>query len=91
MFQDTFYDHEDGNARNLKMSLTKGDRSPIHHQNWLQFDSKNQEFYGLPLERDKGRKEYQLVSVINLILTVSHVIYALNIIDYHRCAKIEVD
>lgn len=45
------------------MWLTKGDRSPIPGHNWLQFDSKNQEFYGIPLERDKGRRDYQLVSL----------------------------
>ena len=28
---------------------------------WLQFDDKNQEFVGIPLEEEVGREEYQLV------------------------------
>lgn len=37
------------------------DRSQIPPTNWLQFDVKNQEFYGTPVREDEGRKEYQLV------------------------------
>lgn len=59
--QDTFYDPEDGNARNLKMSLLTMDRRPLPKDHWLQFDVKNQEFYGVPLRSDIGRSEYQLV------------------------------
>jgi len=43
------------------MSLLNMDRSELKTENWLQFDSKNQEFYGLPLDTDVGNKEYQLV------------------------------
>ncbi|XP_017790857.1 PREDICTED: dystroglycan-like isoform X2 [Habropoda laboriosa] len=59
--EDTFYDVEDGSARNMQMSLLTTERKPIPPQEWLQFDSKNQEFYGVPMHRDVGRKEYQLV------------------------------
>ncbi|KZC06723.1 PREDICTED: dystroglycan-like [Dufourea novaeangliae] len=59
--EDTFYDAEDGPARNLRMSLLTIDRNPIPAHEWLQFDSKNQEFYGVPMRSDVGRKEYQLV------------------------------
>nr|XP_031833366.1 dystroglycan-like isoform X1 [Nomia melanderi]XP_031833367.1 dystroglycan-like isoform X1 [Nomia melanderi]XP_031833369.1 dystroglycan-like isoform X1 [Nomia melanderi]XP_031833370.1 dystroglycan-like isoform X1 [Nomia melanderi]XP_031833371.1 dystroglycan-like isoform X1 [Nomia melanderi] len=59
--EDTFYDREDGSARNLRMSLLTIDRTPIPAHEWLQFDSKNQEFYGVPMRNDIGRKEYQLV------------------------------
>lgn len=61
--QDTFFDAEDGSSRNLKMSLLKIDRVPIPPHEWLQFDNKNQEFYGVPLRSDIGRKEYQLVAI----------------------------
>ncbi|XP_076659252.1 uncharacterized protein LOC143362733 isoform X3 [Halictus rubicundus] len=59
--EDTFYDVEDGSARNLRMSLLTIERTPIPAHEWLQFDSKNQEFYGVPMRSDVGRKEYQLV------------------------------
>lgn len=58
---DTFYDPEDGDARNLKMSLLTMDRQPLRVDHWLQFDVKNQEFFGVPLMSDIGRSEYQLV------------------------------
>ncbi|EFN86632.1 Dystroglycan [Harpegnathos saltator] len=59
--EDTFFDAEDGSSRNMKMSLLTIDRVPIPPHEWLQFDSKNQEFYGVPMRNDVGRKEYQLV------------------------------
>ncbi|XP_025266247.1 dystroglycan isoform X2 [Camponotus floridanus] len=59
--EDTFFDAEDGSSRNMKMSLLTIDRIPIPPHEWLQFDSKNQEFYGVPMRPDIGRKEYQLV------------------------------
>lgn len=37
------------------------DRRPLPKDHWLQFDMKNQEFYGVPLTSDIGRSEYQLV------------------------------
>lgn len=45
----------------MKMSLLTIERKPIPLHEWLQFDSKNQEFYGVPMRSDVGRKEYQLV------------------------------
>ena len=33
----------------------------VDSDNWLQFDARNQEFIGVPLENDVGREEYQLV------------------------------
>ncbi|XP_026675143.1 dystroglycan isoform X2 [Ceratina calcarata] len=59
--EDTFYDAEDGSARNMQMSLLTIKRKPIPANEWLQFDSKNQEFYGVPMRSDVGRKEYLLV------------------------------
>lgn len=43
------------------MSLLNMDISPLSPTHWLQFDSKNQEFYGLPLDKDVRSQEYQLV------------------------------
>lgn len=59
--QDTFYDPEDGNTRKLRISLLNMDRSPLAPHHWLQFDSKNQEFYGIPMDSDVRSQEYQLV------------------------------
>lgn len=59
--QDTFYDPEDVDPRALNISLLTADRQPLQPTNWLQFDSKNREFFGIP--KEPGRTEYQLVCV----------------------------
>lgn len=59
--EDTFYDPEDGSARNMRMSLLTIDRTPIQPDDWLQFDVNNQEFYGVPMNKDIKRREFQLV------------------------------
>lgn len=41
------------------------DNAPIPPGNWLQFDSTNQEFYGLPMASDVGSVKYQLVNFLN--------------------------
>lgn len=38
------------------------ERSPLDPKHWLQFDAKNQEFYGIPKYGDAGQKEYLLVA-----------------------------
>lgn len=43
------------------MSLLTMERQPLSSDHWLQFDVKNQEFFGVPLAKDIGRSEYQLV------------------------------
>ncbi|RZF44851.1 hypothetical protein LSTR_LSTR000803 [Laodelphax striatellus] len=58
---DSYYDHEDGSVRNLKLTLLTANRSAIPYSHWLQFDVKNQEFYGIPNPNDTGRTQYQLV------------------------------
>ncbi|XP_049545358.1 uncharacterized protein LOC125957035 isoform X3 [Anopheles darlingi] len=57
---DTFYDPEDGNE--LKLKLLTTERQSLDTYHWLQFDSKNQEFYGVPRPSDIGRKEYLLMA-----------------------------
>ncbi|XP_046388559.1 dystroglycan 1 [Ischnura elegans] len=59
--EDTFFDEEDGSTRSLELSLLTMDRTPIPQNHWLQFDQRNQEFFGIPFNQDKGMKEYQLV------------------------------
>lgn len=61
LFQDTFFDPEDGSTRNLQLSLRFSDRAEIPSSHWLQFDARNQEFYGLPSSSDVGILHYQLV------------------------------
>jgi len=70
------------------MSLLTIDRIPIPPHEWLQFDSKNQEFYGVPMHTDIGRKEYQLV-VTDKEGKISHgfirnVVFFLRLMDYNR-------
>lgn len=58
--QDTFYYQEDGS--NLKLSLLTSERGKLDSKLWLQFDSKNQEFSGVPKIADVGEREYLLVA-----------------------------
>lgn len=58
---DTFHDEEDGDTRMLKLSLQNMNHKALDARSWLQFDSPNQEFYGLPLDGDVGTEEYQLL------------------------------
>ncbi|XP_026320522.1 dystroglycan isoform X3 [Hyposmocoma kahamanoa] len=60
--EDTFYDPEDGGTRKLHLSLRYSDRSELPSGHWLQFDAKNQEFYGLPSPSDEGSVTYQLIA-----------------------------
>ncbi|XP_064292601.1 dystroglycan 1 isoform X2 [Plodia interpunctella] len=60
--EDTFFDPEDGSTRNLALSLRYSDRSELPPGHWLQFDDKNQEFYGLPAPEDAGSVHYQLIA-----------------------------
>ncbi|XP_046628193.1 dystroglycan 1 isoform X3 [Neodiprion virginianus] len=59
--EDMAFDAEDGSAHNMKMSLMTSERMPIPDDHWLQFDSNNHQFYGVPMPKDVGRKEYQLI------------------------------
>lgn len=56
---DTFFDPDD---QPLKLSLLTSERTPLNPKHWLQFDSKNQEFYGIPKNYDIGQREYLLVA-----------------------------
>ncbi|XP_045452304.1 dystroglycan 1 [Melitaea cinxia] len=60
--EDTFFDPEDGGTRNLQLSLRFSDRSEIPPNHWLQFDARNQEFYGLPTSNDEKSVHYQLIA-----------------------------
>ncbi|CAH0590361.1 unnamed protein product [Chrysodeixis includens] len=60
--EDTFFDPEDGDTRNLALSLRYSDRTELPAGHWLQFDAKNQEFYGLPAPSDEGSVSYQLIA-----------------------------
>lgn len=57
---DTFYDPEDENE--LKLNLLTIERTKLDPLHWLQFDSKNREFFGIPKPSDIGQKEYLLVA-----------------------------
>lgn len=57
--KDTFYDPED--LTELKLTLLNGDRTKLEPNHWLQFDSKNREFFGVPSLFDKTQ-QYILVA-----------------------------
>jgi len=59
--EDTCYDPEDGKTSQLNLNLLTTNRRELSPDAWLQFDEKNQEFVGIPLEEEVGREEYQLV------------------------------
>ena len=44
--EDTFYDMEDGNTRNLRLDLRMENGSAIRNM-WLRFDAKKQAIYAL--------------------------------------------
>lgn len=46
----------------MKLSLLSLDRAPLNPRHWLQFDAKNQEFFGIPKYGDAGQKEFLLVA-----------------------------
>ncbi|KAK7074348.1 hypothetical protein SK128_003536 [Halocaridina rubra] len=61
---DTCYDLEDGDSRRLRMRLLMSTNlSPPPRDSWLQFDTANQEFFGIPLANDVGKTEYLLECV----------------------------
>ncbi|XP_049309369.1 dystroglycan 1 isoform X6 [Bactrocera dorsalis] len=57
---DTFYDPNDNEQ--LTLTLKTKDHKELNPRHWLQFDSKNQEFYGIPKSGDAGSEEYLLVA-----------------------------
>lgn len=46
----------------MKLNLLTYERSELDPKYWLQFDSKNQEFFGVPKFGDGGQREYVLVA-----------------------------
>ena len=52
----------------MSLQLLTTNRKEVSTESWLHFDSKNQEFIGVPLAEEVGREEYQLVSAYNLII-----------------------
>ncbi|XP_041448030.1 dystroglycan isoform X7 [Drosophila obscura] len=74
---DTFYD---ANDNDLTLTLKSKEHKELGTRHWLQFDSKNQEFYGIPKGGDTGSEEYLLVAEDSgglsahdaLVVVVSH-------------------
>lgn len=56
---DTFYD---ANDNQLTLTLKTKEHKELGTRHWLQFDSKNEEFYGIPKGGDIGSEEYLLVA-----------------------------
>lgn len=56
---DTFFDP---NGLPLTLTLKTKTHKDISPKNWLQFDSKNEEFYGIPKGGDYGSEEYLLMA-----------------------------
>lgn len=60
--EETFYDKEDGNTRQLRIGFFK-DSEILPADYWIQFDNENQYLYALPTEDDIGRHRFNLVAV----------------------------
>lgn len=57
---DTFFDPNDNEV--LHLTLKTKENKELSPRNWLQFDTKNKEFYGIPKGGDVGAEEYLLVA-----------------------------
>ncbi|KAH8400780.1 hypothetical protein KR009_000930 [Drosophila setifemur] len=74
---DTFYD---ANDQQLTLTLKTKEHKELSTRHWLQFDSKNEEFFGIPKSGDIGSEEYLLVAEDSgglsahdaLVVVVSH-------------------
>ncbi|XP_076363552.1 dystroglycan 1-like [Tachypleus tridentatus] len=60
--KNTFYDSEDGDTRNLKLSFLTSDSKELSESSWIQFDPKSQKIFGLPFEESSGIHEFQLLA-----------------------------
>lgn len=58
---DYFYDIEDGNTRQLYVTMTTGYGDPLPSNHWIQFDSNNQVIYGLVTNETATQEEVLLV------------------------------
>ena len=67
---DTFYDREDGNSRNLQVSLLTQAGDAVSLQSWVQLDQKRQLLYGYP--RFTGSLPFQKVYSYRLAATDKH-------------------
>lgn len=59
---DYFYDLEDGNTRQLSVTMTTGYGDPLPRNHWIQFDSNNQVIYGLVTNETTTQEEVLFVS-----------------------------
>ncbi|OTF70375.1 hypothetical protein BLA29_002504, partial [Euroglyphus maynei] len=60
--EDTFYDKEDGNTRQLRLGFFM-DSEILPADYWIQFDNENQYLYALPTDDNIGRYRFNLVAV----------------------------
>ncbi|KAH9417598.1 Dystroglycan (Dystrophin-associated glycoprotein 1) [Dermatophagoides pteronyssinus] len=60
--EDTFYDKEDGNTRQLRIGFFM-DSEILPADYWIQFDNENQYLYALPTDDNIGRYRFNLVAV----------------------------
>lgn len=63
---DYFYDIEDGNTRQLSVTMTTGYGDPLPSNHWIQFDSNNQVIYGLVTNETTTQEEVLLVEAKDL-------------------------
>lgn len=74
---DTFYDYEDGSTRYLALSFLSADGVQLPQTSWIQFNPRTQELYGLPLDVDIPRHEFQMVAQDSAGATVTDVFVVL--------------
>lgn len=59
VLEDTFYDP---NGNELTLTLKTKEHKELNPRSWMQFDSKNKEFYGVPKSGDVGTEGYLLIA-----------------------------
>ena len=59
---DTFYDPEEGNTRNLSLSLLKENKQALDLDSWVQIDRTSQTIYGYPRINSPRKYKYQLIA-----------------------------
>ncbi|GFY60211.1 dystroglycan [Trichonephila inaurata madagascariensis] len=61
--ENTFYDFEDGDTRQLRLSLLTSDNVQPPKSYWVQFDPRSQEIYGIASVNEIGRHDFLLNAV----------------------------
>lgn len=70
---DIFYDFEDGSTQYLALTFLSADGLQLPETSWIQFNARTKELYGLPLDVEIPRHEFQMVAQDSAGATVTDV------------------